>query len=95
MQPSKIITIPGLNIDLSRIKAIKLNTNTGIGPVNILTIDLNTRYQYVFNPNKNKYQKHKIKDSVYVEYIDYNEAFENAEHLSELWQVYLNEIQTS
>ena len=92
MQSSKIITIPGLTIDLSRIKAIKLNTNTSVGPSNILTIDLNTSYQYLFNPNKNKYQKHKIKDAVSVEYVNYNEALENAEHLSELWQVYLNEI---
>jgi hypothetical protein len=90
MQNSKITSISDFKIDLSRIKAIKINTNTTLGPTNVLKIDLNLRYEYVFNPNKKEYEKETISDTVTIEYFNYNQAQEALESLSEEWQEYLN-----
>jgi len=85
----KIISIQGLTLDLSRIKAIKINTNTKLGPTNVLIVDLNSRYEYVLNPNKNTFVKQKLKDKVEIEYVDYNATKDSYEELIEEWQQYL------
>lgn len=91
-QNHKIITISGLTIDLSRIKAIKINTNSTLGPTNVLTVDLNSKYEYIFNPNKDKFKKQIIKDQVEIEYVDFNTAKESSEELIEEWQQYLSSL---
>ena len=90
MQNSKITIVSSFSIDLSRIKAIKINTNSTLGPTNVLKIDLNLKYEYVFDPNKKEYVKDTISDTVTIEYVNYNEAQQALESLSEEWQEYLN-----
>lgn len=89
---TKITTVHGFTIDLSRIKAIKVNTNTNLGPTNVLTVDLNQKCEYIFNPNEDKYVMHQIDDKVLIPYIDYNRAVEAMNDLTELWQEYLDNI---
>ncbi|OAQ39824.1 hypothetical protein A5893_09625 [Pedobacter psychrophilus] len=92
MAHSKIIIVNGLSIDLSRIKAIKVNTNSTLGPTNVLMIDLNLRFEYVFNPNENNHTKESIKDTVSINYVNYDGAVEAMNNLSEEWQAYLNSL---
>jgi archaellum component FlaF (FlaF/FlaG flagellin family) len=89
MKGSKIVSFEGSALDLSRINAIKVNTNSSLGPTNILTVDLKSSFEYVFNPNKNKYKKVKTKDHVEIEYVDYNAARESMEDLTGQWREYL------
>jgi len=91
MHRSKIIIVSGFAIDLSRIKAIRINTNTKIGPTNLLTVDLNTVYTYLFNPNENKFKKQRIRNIAVIEYVDYNAANEAMEDLTSLWQEYVKD----
>ncbi|MEJ7559195.1 MAG: hypothetical protein WKF66_12870 [Pedobacter sp.] len=88
MQKSKIIIVSGFSIDLSRIKAIRLNTSTTLGPTNVLKVDLNLRYEYIFNPNKKDFEKEAINDMISIEYVDYNDAQDALENLTEVWQEY-------
>lgn len=89
MKGSKIVNINGSVLDLSRINAIKLNSNSTLGPTNIVVVDLKSSFEYVFNPNKDKYKKVKTKNRVEIEYVDYNAAKESMENLSEAWSEYL------
>ena len=95
MQHSKIIDFCRFSIDLSRIKAIKVNTNSTLGPTNILKVDLNLRYEYIFNPNKNKFIKQKVKDTVSITYVDYDAAVQAMENLNEIWEEYLESLKES
>ncbi|MET4083143.1 hypothetical protein ABIB40_003112 [Pedobacter sp. UYP30] len=95
MQQSKIINVSGFSIDLSQIKAIKVNTNSTLGDTNVLVIDFNLRYEYIFNPNKNKYIKQKIDDNVSITYVDYNAAVEAMESLTSEWQECLDSLKES
>jgi hypothetical protein len=52
MKRSKIVTIDGCALDLSRIKAIRMNINSTLGTSNTLIVDLNATIDYIFNPNK-------------------------------------------
>ena len=87
--PSKIINVSGFSIDLFRIKAIKVNTNSTLGPTNVLKVDLNLKFEFIFNPNKNKFIKQKINDTVSITYVDYNEAVHAMNNLTEIWQDYI------
>jgi hypothetical protein len=88
MQNSKIIIVSGFSIDLSRIKAIRLNTSTTLGPTNVLRVYLNLRYEYIFNPNNKEFEKEAINDVIEIEYVDYNDAQDALESLTEVWQEY-------
>jgi hypothetical protein len=92
MSKPKITTVDGLSVDLSRIKAIKINTNAKLGPTNVLTVDLNLRFEYVFDPNENKHIKESIEDTVSIAYVGYNEAVEARETLTQEWQEYLDKL---
>jgi hypothetical protein len=88
MQNSKIIIVSGLSIDLSRIKAIRLNTSSTLGPTNVLKVDLNLKYEYIFNPIRREFEKEAINDMISIEYVDYNDAQDALESLTEVWQEY-------
>ncbi|HEX8607669.1 MAG TPA: hypothetical protein VF679_03395 [Pedobacter sp.] len=88
MQNSKIIIVSGVSIDLSRIKAIRLNTSSTLGPTNVLKVDLNLKYEYIFNPTLREYEKQAINDVISIEYVDYNDAQDALENLTEVWQEY-------
>jgi hypothetical protein len=88
MQNSKIIIVSGFSIDLSRIKAIRLNTSATLGPTNVLRVDLNLRYEYIFNPNKKEFEKEAISDIIEIAYVDYDDAKDALESLTEVWQEY-------
>jgi hypothetical protein len=89
MKRPKIVSIDGSALDLSRINAIKLNTNASLGPTNILVVDLKSGFEYVFNPNKEKFKKVKTKDLVEIAYLDYKAARESMANLIDEWQEYL------
>lgn len=90
MKRSKIITVEGLTIDLSKIKAIKISNNTGAGDVSLLVVDLYDRYEYIFNPNANEHQPIYIKDSVEMKYLNYSVAADVADTIQMHWQEYLD-----
>ena len=89
MKRSKIVSIDGCAVDLSRIKAIRVNSNNTLGPTNTLFIDLNSRLEYVFNPNDQKFEKVKMEDTVEIPYVDYNTARDCMNDLMEHWMDYL------
>ena len=88
MQNSKITIVSGLSIDLSRIKAIRLNTNSSLGPTNILNVDLNMKYEYIFHPIKKELEKVPLNDVISIQYVDYDDAKDALESLTEVWQEY-------
>jgi hypothetical protein len=92
MSKPKITTVDGLSVDLSRIKAIKINTNAGIDHKDVLTIDFNSRFKYVFNPNENIHTKEVINDSISIPYFNYSSAVEARETLTKEWQDYLDKL---
>lgn len=94
MKRTKIISIDGAALDLSRINAIKVNTNSSLGPTNIMVVDLKSSFEYVFNPNKNKYKKVKTKDRVEIEYADNNAARESMDNLMIEWREYLESTES-
>jgi hypothetical protein len=85
MKKSKVVTHSGIAVDLASIKAIKID-----GSKTLVFLHKN-RYDFVFNPGTNEYEKVLIEDS--SDYECY--SFENAQALQmeweQIWQDYLND----
>ena len=76
----------GLSIDVSQLKCFKINLYGG--PANV-TVEYKTRYEYIYNPSTEEYEKHEYNDSTVVECPDYGTAKLFVEEWNEIWQRYL------
>ena len=89
----KIVTVAGITIDLSRIRGIRINTNSTVGKTNVLYIEYNARTDYSKNPFTGEIEKTIITDTISQEFVDYDAAQQNQSDVQEYWSDYLKENQ--
>ena len=87
----KIVTVAGITIDLSRIRGVRINTNSTVGKTNVLHIEYNSRIEYSKNPFTGEIEKAMITDTITQEFADYNAAQQNQSEVQECWSDYLKE----
>ncbi len=91
MNSSKVVTHGGVTLNLETIKCFKVSTYTDLGKSNILIIEHKTRFEYIFNPETDEFEKQECNDITEVEYSSYNSACAHRDEWAEIWQDYLNE----
>ncbi|MCB1190966.1 MAG: deoxynucleoside kinase [Leptospiraceae bacterium] len=84
----KIVTVANITVDLSRIKAIKLNEYRDLGKINLLTIEYDSRTEYSKNPFTGKVEKKLISDQIVKEFPDYETAKMYRDELEFCWKTY-------
>ena len=89
----KIITVAGITIDLSRIRGVRINTNSMVGETNVLYIEYNSRIEFSKNPFTGKIEKTIITETISQEFADYNATQQYQIELQECWSDYLKENQ--
>ena len=88
---SKIVNFNGTLVDLSRLKAIKINEFYDIKPAsNILTFELDKKSEYIFNPNEKNWELRKTENNILVEYPNGDEAVEAFKEAKNIWGEYKN-----
>ncbi len=88
MKPSIIVTLDGVCIDLARVKALKVKMQPTQEARTMLIVELDARYEYIFNPNKNQYEKVRVEDHVELEYYDHELALDHEQAWLTEWQDY-------
>lgn len=86
-----IITNGGITLDLSRIKAFQIDTWSPNNKSHILRIEFNNRFEYIFNPENETYEKTLIQDYLEHPYADYSTAEAYRDEWEGIWQSYLSE----
>ena len=87
---NRIVTVSSLCIDLDRVRAININSDSD-GRSKILTIEYNSRVEYSKNPFTNEIEKNILVDSISKEFSDFGVAQTYQFELIECWQDYLAE----
>jgi hypothetical protein len=90
MKHSKVLSHGGISLDLSRIKSFHIDTWTPNKRSHILRIELNSRYEYIYHPGRDKYEKIHILDFIEHPYSDYSMAEAYRNEWQEYWEDYLN-----
>ncbi|MEI8278425.1 MAG: hypothetical protein WCG87_01605 [Bacteroidota bacterium] len=85
----RIVTISSITIDLERLRSIKLNNYSELGETNILTIEYNSRLEYLQNPFTNEIEQTIIVDTITKEYPDFETAKAYQFEIQEIWNEYL------
>ena len=87
MKKPRTFTHDGITLDLSQIKSFHIDTWSPNNRSHILKIELKARYEYLFNPESEEYEKVLINDFIEHPYADYDTA---DVHRNE-WQEYLED----
>ena len=85
----RIINIGNHSIDFERLRAIKHNNSSYLGPTNVLIIEYNARIEYSKNPFTNKVEKTEIVDKIELEFYDFETAKSNHISIQQDWNNYL------
>ncbi len=85
-----ITTHGGITLDLSLIKSFHIDTWSPNNRSHILRIEFNNRYEYVYNPEIEAYEKVLIQDYLEHPYSDYSNAEAYRDEWEGIWQDYLN-----
>ena len=87
---NRIVTIAGITLDLSRIRAVRVRNYTEVGKANLLYIEYNSRTEYSKNPFTDEIEKTLINETMSQEVADYQSAREYQTEIEECWAEYLN-----
>lgn len=87
MNTPELVTHAMVTVDLSQIKCIKHGYNKK--GKNVLIIELKTRYEYIKNPETNKWKKQKYDDKIEMVFDCWEEADIHQKEWLEIWQNYL------
>lgn len=79
----------GITLDLSRVKAFHIDTYNPRGRSHILRIEFHSRYEFIWNPRTEEYEKVLINDFTEHPYADYATADAHREEWQGHWQEYL------
>lgn len=85
----RIINIGNNSINFERLRAIKHNNHSDLGPTNVLIFEYNARIEYSKNPFTNKVEKTEIIDKIEIEFYDFETAQINHLSIQENWNDYL------
>lgn len=91
MKNPKITTHGGITLDLSRIKSFHIDTWSPNNRSHILRIEFNNRYDFVFNPETEAYEKMLVQDYLEHPYADYSTVEVYRDEWEGIWQDYLND----
>ena len=85
----RIINIGNNSINFERLRAIKHNSHSDLGPTNVLIFEYNARIEYSKNPSTNNVEKTEIVDKIEIEFYDFETAQINHLSIQEYWNDYL------
>ena len=89
----KIINLNGTLVELSKVKSITVNgegfTNIRLQP-NFIKIQLETRKDYIFNPEKRIHELIDVENEVLIEYPNAEYAYNSFMSLKEVWEEAVN-----
>lgn len=88
---NKIVTVANMTIDLSRIKALKINEYKNLGKTNIIIIEYDSKVEYSKNPFTGQIEKNIISDQVVKEFPDFDTAMAYRNEIEECWNDYMRE----
>lgn len=91
MKKNYLVTHGGITLDLAKVKAFHINTWNPRERSHILRIEFHSRYDYIFNPGKQEYEKVLINDFTDHPYADYETAEAYRNEWQEIWEDALNE----
>jgi len=91
MKKPQTFTHGGITLDLSRIKSFHIDTWLPNNRSHILKIELNSRYEYLFNPETEEYEKVLLNDFIEHHYADYDTAEVHRNEWQGYWQEYLED----
>ena len=91
MKKNYLVTHGGITMDLSKVKAFHIDTWNPRGKSHILRIEFHSRYEYIFNPGKQEYEKVLINDFTEHPYADYGTAEAYRDEWQEIWEDYIKE----
>ena len=86
----KIITHGGITLDLSQIKAFHIDSYSPNNRSHILKIDLKNKYEFIFNPSTEEYEKVLIEDYIEHSYADFGTAEAYRNEWEDIWTDYIN-----
>lgn len=87
MQP-EVVTHNGLTLDLSQIKCI-IHGDYFDGKKTQMIVVFKTRYEFIYHPEKDKFIKQKINETVAFDMPDYHTAITVIGEWNEIWEKYL------
>ena len=91
MKKAQLLTHGGITLDLSRIKSLHIDTWNPNKRSHILRIELDSRYEYILNPEIDEYEKVLISDFIEHPYGDYATAEAYRNEWQGYWEDFLNE----
>ena len=90
MKKPQTFTHGGITLDFSRIKSFHIDTWSPNKRSHILRVELNSRYEFVYNPGTEEYEKVLISDFIEHPYADYDTAEAYRDEWEGYWQDYLS-----
>ncbi|EDM44939.1 hypothetical protein SCB49_02424 [unidentified eubacterium SCB49] len=88
----KLIALNNTVVELSRIKAISLNGYRDLGETNRIKVELNTRNEYLYNPDLEIYKLIQNEEVIYIEHPNYETAKQHLLEMMEMWEESLREM---
>lgn len=79
----------GIIVDLCRVKSFHIDTWNPRKRSHILRIELNSRYEYIYNPEIEEHEKVMINDFIEHPYGDYEMAVAYRDEWQGYWEDYL------
>jgi len=91
-QINKVVQHGGQTVNIANVKNMKLAQFTDSEKNNTIIIEFKTRYEYIYNPNTDKYELIEINDVAEEEFPDWSSASAYFEEWKGVWQYYLENL---
>ena len=91
-QINKVAQHGGQTVNIANVKNIKLSQFTEFGKNYTIIIEFKTCYEYIYNPNTDKYKMIEINDVAEEEFPDWSSASAYFEEWKGIWQYYLDKL---
>ena len=86
----RIINFGSNMVEVDKILAMSVNTNTDCGPTNQIKITFKTRKEYIFYPNLDLYEMEVFNDELFIDYYNNATAEDYLNQFMAEWEAVLN-----